>query len=62
MRVTLSILSADGRHKAVVTSCDNGAVVDFYRRNVRRWTHINQVLMTVPYHVALDQAHTLVNA
>lgn len=61
----MSVLSDDGRRKAVVSSCDNGAVVDYYRR-VRfedaPWRFVYQVLMPVPYHVALDQAHALVNA
>lgn len=69
MRVTMSILSVDGCRKAVVTSCDNGAVVDYYRSVQyggpgceRTWRFVYQVLMPVPYHVALDQAHSRIHA
>ena len=68
MRTTMSILSVDDRRKAVVTSCDNGAVVDYYRAVHYggpscgpTWRFVHQVLMPVPYHVALDQAHTRIH-
>jgi len=62
--MSMSILSTDGNRKAVVTPCDNGAIVDCYRRNPQNttWHFIYQVLMPVPYHAALDQAHSLINA
>jgi hypothetical protein len=69
----LTILSADGRHRAIVSETDEGAAVAFYRlvhddsrgrgSGARtKWRYVRTSVIPQPFHVALDVAHSIVKA
>ncbi len=63
----MTILSDDGRHRAVVTPSDEGAV-SYYRMYVDNsgkmagWRHLHSASVPQPFHAALNLAHDRVNA
>jgi hypothetical protein len=72
----LTIVSADGGHRAIVSETDDGVAVAFYRlvhdesrgkplseqQNARKWRYVRTSIIPQPFHVGLDIAHDVVNA
>ncbi len=69
----LTILSTDGRHRAIVSETDEGAAVAFYRLvyddsrgrgpgEQTKWRYVRTSIIPQPFHVALDIAHSIVEA
>ena len=72
----VTILSADGSHRAIVSETDDGVAVAFYRlvhddsrgkplseqRTARKWRYLRTSIIPQPFHVALDIAHDVVDA
>ena len=72
----VTILSDDGRHKAVVTATDDGARAEYFRAVISNghavpahtmptadaWRFLRAANISQPFHRALDTAHDVVNA
>jgi hypothetical protein len=70
----LTILSDDGKHRAIVSETDEGAAIAFYRLVVNgsrglapgetktKWRYLRTSIIPQPFHVALDVAHAIVRS
>lgn len=70
--MSLTIMSQDGRHKAVVTEDDDGPSATYFRLmhddargrvdGLRpAWRKLRTSSMRMPFHAALDAAHLIVD-
>lgn len=64
----ITILSDDGRRRAIVTATDtDGVLVDYSKivfDNAGRpnWRHLRTAEMHMPFHAALDAVHSIIHA
>lgn len=61
----ITVLSAVGNRRAIVTEDDDGTVIRYERADVRTgvaaWRFDHEARPALPFHAALDVAHAVVN-
>jgi hypothetical protein len=64
--VSLTVLSRDQRHRAIVVPTDDGATITYERAYARGdglfWAVDHVACARLPFHAALDMAHAILRA
>jgi hypothetical protein len=66
--MSITILSSDGKRRAVVTEDRHGVQVDYFRSRLvnghdplsSAWQWVRSTLMELPFHTALDAVHDII--